>query len=510
MKNKNVPQISKILCIILIVISASCSRKDKNIYVITDFGAKGDSASLNTRYIQAAVDRAFKNGGGKVVVPAPGKFITGTIMLKDNITFEIEAGASIIGSDTITDYIPYKWENFNRDVTPYHLIIAKDAKNVTLEGRGSINGRGWNFWEYTDVQPRWMITRVDRPSPMVSFENCTNAKIRDLLLTNSAGWTLHLLECEHVEVNSLRIINNLYGPNNDGIDINGSRNIIVSDCYIKTCDDAICIKAYHKDSFDIVATNNILETSCVALKLDENFHNISDASFSNCVIRNSSRGIGIYGSHGGKIENVAFNNIICNTNAPLVLNRPIQISSWDNKDKDGKVINKAGLIRNITISDFVATTQGRILVSSNDGKNVKSITLRDIKINYPYIEDPLLYTPTIRSSQIKGMEPEAKNACAAVVASNVIGFVLDGLQISWPENDNVPVEWRHPERIENGNFEMVHHPVYDKAKQTEFNALYMRNCEGGYVFAPLAYSSSEWLTPLKIERSDIRIIRNKD
>lgn len=495
MKNKHMIQICNILFVVLVTISAACSNKDKNIFLITDFGAKGDSATLNTRYIQAAVDRAFENGGGRVVVPAPGRFITGTIMLKDNITFEVQAGASIIGSDTITDYIPHKWENSNKDVTPYHLIIAKDARNVTLEGRGSINGRGWNFWEYTDVKPRWMKTRVDRPSPMVSFENCTNAKIRDLLLTNSAGWTVHLLHCEHVEVNGIRIINNLYGPNNDGIDINGSRNVIVSDCYIKTCDDAICVKAYQKDAYDIVAANNVLETSCVALKLDENFNSIYNISFSNCVIRNSSRGIGIYGSEGGKIENVTVNNIVCNTNAPLVLNRPIQISSWKN-----------GSIRNITITNFIATTQGRILISSNDGKNVENVTLRDVKMSYPYIENPLLYTPTIRSSHIIGLESEARNACAAVVASNIIGLVIDGLQINWPETDNVPEEWKHPERIENGNFDMVHRPVYDKPKQTEFSALYIRNCDGGYVFAPLASSSSERLAPIKIEKSNIRLI----
>jgi hypothetical protein len=106
------------------------------------------------------------------------------------------------------------------------------------------------------------------------------------------------------------------------------------------------------------------------------------------------------------------------------------------------------------------------------------------------------------------MEPEAKNACAAVVVSNIIGFVIDGLQISWPANDNAPVEWRHPERIENGNFEMVHHPVYDKAKQTEFNAIYIRNCEGGYVFAPLVSSSSETLASIKIEKSNIRLMNN--
>lgn len=487
----------------IFLLFTACSTQNYNQYVITDFGAKGDSSTLNTKFIQAAIDKAFKNGGGRVVVPAPGKFITGTIMLKDNITFEIQAGASIIGSDTISDYIPYKWENFNRDVTPYHLIIAKDAKNVTLEGRGTINGRGKNFWDYTEVQPRWMNNRVDRPSPMVSFENCTNAKIRDLFLTNSAGWTVHLLHCNHVEVNGIRIVNNLFGPNNDGIDINGSTNIIVSNCYIKTCDDAICVKAYEKDAYNIVATNNVLQTLCVALKIDENFKKIHNIAFNNCVITKSSRGLAIYAVHGGDIENVVADNIVCDTNAPLVLNRPIQISAWDREEGDSILFG--GYIRNVTISNFIATTEGRMLITSNQGKKVENVTLRDIKIIYPFIENPLLYTPGIQSSQFKGMETEAKNALAAIVASNLKNFVLDGLQIDWPRSKVTPEEWTFPERIENGNKEVVHKPVYNKVKQIEMSALKVINCEGGYVFAPLASSSSAELLPVVIEESNIRI-----
>jgi len=483
----------------------ACKNSNDNTYLITNFGAKGDSLTLNTKAIQSAIDEAYENGGGRVIVPSPGKFISGTIRLKDNITFEIQAGASLIGSDTISDYIPYQWENFNKDVTPYHLIIAKDANNVTLEGRGTINGRGWHFWEYTDVQPRWMNNRVDRPSPMVSFENCTNAKIRDVFLTNSAGWTVHLLHCNHVEVNGIRIVNNLFGPNNDGIDINGSTNIIISNCYIKTCDDAICVKAYEKEAYNIVATNNILQTLCVALKIDENFKKIHNIAFNNCIITKSSRGLAIYAVHGGDIENVVVDNIICDTNAPLVLNRPIQISAWDRKEGDSILFG--GFIRNVTISNFIATTEGRILITSNQGKKVENVTLRDIKIKYPFIENPLLYTPTIQSGQFKGMETEAKNALAAVVASNLKNFVIDGLQIDWPHSGSVPDEWKFPERLENGNKELIHRPDYSFVKQNEFSALKLIGCEGGYVFAPLASSSNISLPQFVIENSTIKIIR---
>jgi hypothetical protein len=89
-----------------------------------------------------------------------------------------------------------------------------------------------------------------------------------------------------------------------------------------------------------------MQTTCVALKLGETAKDMSDVTFSNCAITQSSRAFGIYATWGGDVENVMVSNIVCNTNAPLVLNRPFQIAAWDQKSaKTGEIIRKGGNVK---------------------------------------------------------------------------------------------------------------------------------------------------------------------
>ena len=131
------------------------------VYDIRDFGAVGDSTTLNTAAIQSAVDRAFENGGGTVVVKK-GVYLTGTIFLKDNITLRVEAGARIKGSPNIEDYAEMTWGH-NKDHQPYHLIMAKNASNIAIESAGIIDDNGPAFWQ----DPRY---RYYQNEPKKSYE----------------------------------------------------------------------------------------------------------------------------------------------------------------------------------------------------------------------------------------------------------------------------------------------------------------------------------------------------
>ena len=498
------------LSILLFGLYSCTHEKTSAVYNVVDFGAVGDSLTMNKKAIQAAIDAAYDNGGGKVIVPAPGKFIIGTIWIKDNVTLEVQAGATLLGSDNIADYDSVSWGH-NEDRCPYHLIMAKDADNVTIQGRGTIDGRGYNFYDYTPVKPRWMMKHTPRPSPMVEFDNCTNVKVKDIFLTNSAGWTLHTFNCDQVHINGIRLINNLFGPNNDGIDVTGCTNVMISDCYVKTCDDAVCLKTTSdsKELRNVTVTNCTMHTTCVALKFGETSKNMGDVTFSNCVITQSSRAFGIYATWGGDVENVVVSNIVANTNAPLVLNRPFQISAWNFKGRDGETKWKGGNVRNVIVSNFIGTTEGRILLNANDGLSIENITLKDIKLTYPYIEDPEKYAPEATSGQFRGIDKEGMAARAALVASNVNNLTLDGFDIMWPKNDSVPMDWRHPERIENGKMDKVHKPDYDAHVNPNFNAAFFNNVQGGYVFSPMVKASKPKLETFKIQNSSIKVLGEK-
>ena len=496
--------------LLLLVLAMACQPPaNDGSYNILDFGAVGDSLTMNTTAFQQALDEAHQ-AGGKVIVPQ-GNFLTGTIYLKSNTILELMPGAKILGSSSIADYDSLYWGH-NEDRTPYHLIVAKGAKNVTIQGRGTIDGQGKNWYDHTDVKPRWMKKHVRRPSPMVEFDSCTNVRVEGITLTNAAGWTLHAFNSDHIVIDGIRLVNNLFGPNNDGIDLTGCNNVMVSNSYIETCDDAVCVKTTtdSRTSSNVTVTNCVMQTTCVALKYGETSKNITDLTFSNCVITKSSRAFGIYATWGGDVENVTVSNIIANTNAPLVLNRPFQIAAWDARDKKTKeVIRKGGNVRNVTVSDFTATTEGRILINANDGHDISNITLRNIKLKYPYIENPEQYGPDATSNQFLGIDSVGMQAKAAIVVSNIKKFSLDGLDIIWNQTDTIPAEWKHPERIENGKFDKVHYPGYDKVKMAEFSALYASNVQGGYVFAPLAESSDPKVKTFIINGSDLRLFDKK-
>ena len=513
----------KLSLFVLILIQAATGQP---VYNILDFGAVSDSTVLSTEAIQAAVDNAAADGGGRVMVP-PGIYQSGTIMIKSNVTLEVMAGARIKGSPRIEDYKRLTWGH-NKDRQPFHLIAAKDAENIAVIGGGTIDGNGPAFWKPHDPEqdPQWIMAESLKVSPMMEIENCRNVRIRDVLLKTGGGWTLHLYDSEQVDVQNVRILNHLFSPNGDGIDITGGHDITISNCVIKTCDDAICLKTTgdSEECRRVTVTNCILECSCAALKIgNESFRDIAQVTISNCVVFNSSRAFAIYAESAGMVEDVSVNNIVCDTRAPLLYNRPIHISLQKRFIADGVLYSSKSLetgkiyddedreprLRNVSISDFTARTGGRILITAAPGMQIEDLTLRHIKMDYEWIEDPLPYVERAKSSQFSPKNPDAKIAEAAVVVENVKNFILDGLQITWPQHEEFPAEWKFPKKIANGTLDSFY-PDYSNARQTEYSAVWGRGLQGGYVFTPLATSSDGKRSVYDLDSSNIRLFSAKE
>jgi polygalacturonase len=253
-------------------------------FKITDFGAVPDSKTLCTDFIQRAIDDCSLSGGGKVIVSA-GRFLSGTIFLKNNVNLYLERGAVLLGSTRIEDYKP--------DI----LIRGQNVENISITGFGTIDGQGDAFWIPEDRSkipyervPQW-IHKNPRPGNLIRLTGCRNAVIEDVLLTGSESWTLHLLGCDNVMVTGIKIRNPLHGPNTDGIDIQACRNVIISNCDIYTRDDAICLKNrdskyYDRDCENITITNCIITTLTNAFKIGtESLGNFRNIVFSNSVIK---------------------------------------------------------------------------------------------------------------------------------------------------------------------------------------------------------------------------------
>jgi len=507
------------------VIFYACQKTPINkspFYNILSYGAKGDSVTLNTKAIQNAIDDATIAGGGIVLVP-PGKYVTGTIFLKDNVILEIMAGATLFGSANIQDYTEMSWGH-NKDRQPYHLIMAYQVENVEIRGGGLIDGNGPAFWKDYDAvkDPQWVMAKALKVSPMLEIQECKNVSIKDVELKTGGGWTVHLYDSKEIQIQGIRLINNLFAPNGDGIDITGCEDVTISDCIIKTCDDAICLKTTFdsKECKRITVTNNVIECSCVALKIgNETFRDISQVTFSNNIIYHSSRALGIYAESAGKVEDIIVSNTVYDSKSPLIYNRPIHISLMKRKEASGAAGNatfkpevklvddekKEPSLRNVMINNFIAKTEGRILITAEPNRMIENLTLRDITMEYPWIEDPVPNIEKAMSGQFSPMNPNAKKAKAAVVIENVNQLFIDNLNIHWPLTDTIPADWKFPKRIANGTLEPFY-PNYDKVRQTEMSAIWGSNIQNGYIRAPFASASSAIMPRYDLINSNIKVI----
>ena len=380
---------------------------------VKQFGATGDGKSLDTASINRAVNAANAAGGGMVYLP-PGNYLSGTVILKSNVTLYLEAGATLIGSKNISDYAPQlqspvlktgpgpsTFVNDLRDAGSYHLIFARDAENVRLAGPGRIDGQGAAYWVPSGRPPRppedsWRDVIAynwkpapPRPSPMLEFYNCKNLHIEDLRIENSAGWTLRPIHCDNVFIRGISIKNPVYGPNTDGMDPTCCHNVFISDCLIDTGDDAICLKSENpygeelRSSKNITITNCVLSGCCNGLKFGTATHGAyENIVFSNSVIFNDDvplnqriiAGIALEMVDGGAIDGVLISNIKMQR-----VRTPIFIRRGNRRPRpDGS----PGTLRGVMIENVHAT--GAILTSSIAGLpgfDVEDVTLSNLRID---------------------------------------------------------------------------------------------------------------------------------
>ena len=312
-----------------------------------------------------------------------------------------------------------------------------------------------------------------------------------------------MLHSQDEVVDGIRIINDLFAPNADGIDITGSHRVRVTNCDITTCDDAIVLKTWKNGQpcEDITVTNCTLETLCAALKLGtESYADYRRITFSNCAVRAASRLFAIYVRDGGTVEDVSVSNIVGSTKAPLVLNRPIQMMITKRNEN-----SKLGQIRNVMIDQIICKTDGRLLITADDGSSIDNLSISKLHLDYPFIEDPVTVGKDIKSGQFPLEQQHLIQKEAAVVLKNLNNFQLSGLTITWP-GSAVPTNWQIPVRLINGDFNLKFEHDYTSPRQTELMVIYGENLQGGMLNNPLAESSAGKLQKYKLLDSSIKKI----
>ena len=395
---------------------------------VMDFGAKADGVTNDAAAIQKAIDAAHAAGGGVALLP-PGNYLTGTIHLKSNVTLRISAGATLWGSRRAEDY------------NPMHLIYARGAQNIAIEGDGTINGNGDAFW-LPDFKPR-----ERRPSPAIELVECKDVRIEDVKIRNTAGWGIHPLVCERVFIRGISMISDYRGPNTDGIDPDSSRDVVISDCYIETGDDAIVIKTTGRLSIPPPPSENITVTNCVllsddaALKLGTESHgDFRNIVFSNCAIKKTRVGLAIYAKDGGAFENVSFSNIAIETEPthPNSVEYPIFMDLEKRFDD-----SHASRVRDINFSGITIRSRGRILAGGMPERPLEDLTFRNVFLRSAGYEPVEQQKKPRGSSRVRRAPPEIdySPAPSAMVFANVRGLSLDNVGVVWDSQE--PPQPRH-------------------------------------------------------------------
>lgn len=387
-----------------------------------------DGNSLCTLQLQRAIDRVCNNGGGRLDV-TPGKYLTGSIMLKSGVELHLMNGAVILGSTNPKDYYSINAKptaDRRNDNSNIALVMADNAKNISITGCGTIDGQGLmlalnidSLYHEGVVIDAHYNTRRMRPSEQVRpklfyFYQSNNVTVSDLHLKNSACWGLSFDLCVNVTLKNLDISNRAYW-NNDGIDIDDCQHVKIQDCDINSADDAICLKSYHEDSscknIDIQRCN--LASSASGVKFGTaswgGFRNIHVADIK--VLDTFRSAIALESVDGGTVDSVCVERINAVNTGNAIFLRLGQRAG-----------NKKGCMKNIILRDITCTVPFERPDENYDlrgpevdffhnpfpssicgilGNKIQNVLLENINIVYPgRATKGMAYVPLWRANKI--------------------------------------------------------------------------------------------------------------
>ncbi|MCR5675290.1 MAG: glycoside hydrolase family 28 protein [Lachnospiraceae bacterium] len=361
---------------------------------VMECGARGDGISVDTIAIQAALNMCRDNGGGKVVFPGGHIFKTGSLILYSNTELHIESGAVVRGSDDLADYRKFSdvptdmrvpsYVNCEYDGKPANVFIyAANGENIRITGHGTIDGMEELYYGATD---RYYIDGAWYPrTPLIFVENVKHLTVRDVTLTRSGFWTLHMVGCDDVLVDGIRILNNMRMANNDGIDPDHCRNVRIANCHIETADDNIVIKtskAYENygPSENIVITGCTLMSTGGAVKFGtESESDFRNVIVENCCIRGTNRGVTLQLRDKGNIENVLVQNLNIGTRrfAESYWGRGEPVAVTCIPRHEGAPL---GMIRNVRFRNLNCEGENGIFLYGSEGDPIRDLSFADVHL----------------------------------------------------------------------------------------------------------------------------------
>jgi len=374
----------------------------KMLFDVFAYGAKGNGMSMDTKAIQSAIDACYKEGGGKVYLHS-GTFLSGTIYLKSHVVLYIEAGAKLLGSERQVDYPvkPSRHLSYHGEyITNRMLIYAEDAENISIDGSGIIDGQGDNFENLNSLE-----ALIERPK-IIHFRGCKNVAVRNISLQNSASWVQSYQQCENLIIDGITVLSrenkdinkprfeDAPGRNTDGLDILDCHNVRITNSFISSGDDGICLKSISRKEAcrNIVITNCIVSTNASGIKIGtESAGGFEDIIISNCTVYDTRLGgIDIMSVDGARIERILVSDItLRNLRGTGIFVRLGDRGRTYRKDEKPEI----GSIKNVLFQNIYGTGIERYgcSITGIPEKSVENIVLNNVNLTFDGGSEPFLF-----------------------------------------------------------------------------------------------------------------------
>ena len=447
------------------------SRKTVDIRTV---GAVGDGITLNTAAIQQAIDACATAGGGTVRV-ADGRFVTGTIRMKDKVTLHLDKGAVLLGSTNLADYATNVIGAVEAPAFNRCLIYAHAVKGIGFSGQGLIDARGSQ-----QAFPVKVGERLGERPMLMRLVDCQEVSFSSVSFKNSASWGLHLLNCDRVRFDKIRIESQGNNVNNDGIDLDGCHDVQILNSTIHSGDDAICPKSTtQRPCSNIVVRACKLSSHTAGFKLGTSSRGgfidiqVTDTYFHDCPMG----AIKLLLVDGGRMENIFLSDLhMERVGGPIFVrlgnrgrtyDQPTEQVYKENQKPEGTPV---GIMRNIQIYNIAATVTGNmrnrlgVMITGIPGYLIENVKLENIRITLPG----------------GGTEEESKRAVPEDIARypeqfffgvlpscflyarHVNGLTLKNISIFFEKRDGRPIIYT--EDVENVQTNRVTHFIADEEK----------------------------------------------
>jgi hypothetical protein len=355
---------------------------------VADYGQLSDDVLANTATVQRAIDACAAAGGGQVVVPSSTNATVATIELRSRTELHLERGAVLRASPRHQDFrvlvpFPVNLEPAKPLPPLGAMIVADDAEDIAITGPGTIDGNGS---AYVTERGKEIYVCPHRRPFTVHLKNCRRVLMRDVVIRDGAFWTVRILGGDDVRVDGIHIVNDMLMPNCDGIDVDRSRDVRISNCDIRAGDDCISLKT-SPDGWGIDRPcENVIITGCnltsrsggVMIGCDVTSA-IRDVVVDSCIIKDTHRGLGVRLSLEGSMEHILFSNIIVDTRMYddrwWGRSEPIQISAVRWNAQRG-----VGVVRDVHFSNILCRGENGVVVYAEEPGKIEGIEFDRVQV----------------------------------------------------------------------------------------------------------------------------------